>query len=124
LAFQFQDSWGITSKFLQKKGIPFHVPFFSRVTFHELFFAGTTSAKPLLGPQLWSIDAQLDLLGLHQNASQISKIQRQRIKVQALSHPSLVYLVPRAFPQPSLMRCYKGHWNEVCLKIIVNHFWD
>jgi hypothetical protein len=30
LAFQFQGSWEITYKFLQKKGIPFHVPFFQR----------------------------------------------------------------------------------------------
>jgi hypothetical protein len=41
LAFQFQESWGITSKFLQKKGIPFRVPFSSRVTFQEFLFAGT-----------------------------------------------------------------------------------
>jgi hypothetical protein len=40
LAFQFQDSWAITSKFL-KIVIPFHVLFFLGVTFHEFLFAGT-----------------------------------------------------------------------------------
>ncbi len=38
LAFQFQESWGITSKFLQKKEIPFHIPFFSRVFFSRNSF--------------------------------------------------------------------------------------
>ncbi len=41
LASQFQEFWGITSKFLQKKGIASHIPFFPRVTFQEFLFAGT-----------------------------------------------------------------------------------
>jgi hypothetical protein len=48
LAFQFQESWEITSKFLQKKGIPFYVPFFARVTFQEFLFAGTMFLQKLV----------------------------------------------------------------------------
>jgi hypothetical protein len=39
---------GNYSKFLQKKGISFHVPFFPRVTFQEFLFAGTMFLQKLV----------------------------------------------------------------------------
>ena len=42
----------------------------------------------------------------------IPKIQRHSVKVYALNYPILVYLFPRAFPQPQLMSRNQGHRNE------------
>jgi hypothetical protein len=107
LAFQFQESWGITSKFLQKKGIPFNVPFFPRVSFQEFLFAGTMFLQKLV-PFLPLLPKCNNSPACRPKTSKRCHTQQhnpqQRISVAPLVSPSSYLL-----PSPSCQILQLGH---------------